>query len=128
MKLAAPIPLIAAFLMGLSYVIDISFGSFRGILLTITWVSCGVLYVSYFFKNSGRPDLQNAAIHGAILATVASLIFEIVFWIAGSVQSDNWGISIMGIVFYVIQSAMIGALGAMAGFAYMTEKTGSTIV
>jgi len=124
LKKSAVIPLTAALVMGFSFLLDISFGSFRSLLLTLTWASAGMLFANRICQASEKPDLKNIAIHAAILAGAASLVYEIIAWLSISIENSNWAINIGSIVFYVAESSFIGVLAAAAWVAYQHEKEG----
>lgn len=122
LKKAALYPSIAAIVIALCGILGINFGSFQGLILMAIWIAAGILYTHHLLKTVGKPNLINTALHGALLAGSICLAYELITWVAYSIKMSNWSINLGGIILYVIQSAIIGLLAAVAWIAYRTDK------
>jgi len=119
---AGAVPLIVAAALGLFRLISISLGVLGGIAFTLVWAFCGVWYARAAIQSGARLFVTDLALNGAIMGLVASVVYSLVYWIAAALRSNGYTLDVVGLLFGAIADAIVAALGAVAWYAYTTEK------
>jgi len=120
---SAPIPVVLAILLGVTPFLNISIGPIQGLVKLAIWVLAGVIYVNNFLPSGEKVSYINVAFNAAILAGVADLIEELIFWIVNTIQGIDYsaiGSSTIATSFF--QAIIVGGLVAVAWLFYKTNQ------
>jgi hypothetical protein len=120
---SAPAPIFLAILLALTPFLDVSLGGLTGLIKLAIWVLAGVIYVGNFVSSGEKVSYINVAFNAAILAGIATLVGELAFWIATSVQGyGSSSVTASSVITPVVQGAIVGAIVAVAWLFYKTNQ------
>lgn len=119
---AAPVPLIATVVMGLLSLLSIRLGVLSGIIFTLLWAFCGAWYAREILRSGERTLAIDLALNGAVLGIAAAIIYSIIVWLAAALRSNGYTLDVVSLLMGALADGIIAALGAIAWYAYQTEK------
>jgi hypothetical protein len=120
LKKLAPISLAIGAGLGVLISIGVYFGGLWGLILIAAWAFCGGLYSNMLLKADSSGEFSNLALNGAILAAIAELAYDILSGIFISIEA--FSVSSFFSLSLFLEAAIVGALGAMAWYAYKKNK------
>lgn len=94
-------------------------GGLWSVLLLAAWAVCGGIYTNAILK-SGSGELINIAVNGAVLAVMCELVYDILSGIIYSIRLNEF-VSLISVSTF-LESIIIGGIGAVAWYAYQTNK------
>ncbi|HPW17774.1 MAG TPA: hypothetical protein PLP83_05280 [Candidatus Aminicenantes bacterium] len=121
---AGKIPVIAAAIGGALWLLGV-LGGLLGVLFWAIALFAGYWYVNLVLKSEAKPPILEVIVNAAILGAVVGLVYAIVTWITISIRFSGilgfayrWGFG--SLLSRVVESAIGGAVGAAAWYAYKT--------
>lgn len=96
------------------------FGGLWSIVLLAAWAISGGLYANTILKSGSGGEYINIAVNGAILAAISELVFDILSSIIYAMRAGEIGSFISVSTF--LEAIIIGAIGAVAWYAYQTNN------
>lgn len=120
---SAPLPIILAIFLGVTPFLNFSLGPLLGLVKLAMAVLAGIIYVNNFLASREKVSYINVAFNAAILAGMASLVGELIYWIVSTVQGYTYGSgNTSTIATSFVQAVIIGALTAAAWLFYKTNQ------
>lgn len=120
LKKLAPICLGIGAVLGVLWSVGGIFGGLWSVLLLAAWAVSGGLYATTFLKSGAAGEYINIAVNGAILAAISELTFDILSSVLYVVRGGEIGTFISVSTF--LEAIIVGAIGAVAWFAYQTNN------
>lgn len=96
------------------------FGGLWSVVLLAAWAFSGGLYANTLLKSGTSGEYVNIAVNGAILAAISELVFDILSSILYAMRAGEIG-SIISVSTF-LEAIIIGAIGAVAWYAYQTNN------
>ncbi|CAG0927128.1 hypothetical protein TFLX_00370 [Thermoflexales bacterium] len=119
---ALPIPLIAAAVLAVLDMLSVSFGIFTSLIYLALWIFCGVWYTQLVLKAGNRPGVINLAVNGALVGAAASFVYQVLIWLERVLRVGGQTVDVAGLLVTLLYVAIIAGLGAVAWFAFQTDK------
>jgi hypothetical protein len=119
---SAPLPIILAVFLGITPFLNFSLGPIQGLIKLAIWILSGILYVNNLLVSGEKVSYINAPFNAAILAGIASLVGELIYWIVSAVQGYSNYANASTIATSFFQAIIIGALTAAAWLYYKTNN------
>lgn len=106
--------------LGVLWSVGIYLGGLWSLLLLAAWAVSGGLYANAMLKAGSSAEYVNIAVNGAILAAISEVVFDV---LSGVIYSLRVGeIRSLFAVSTFLEAIIIGAIGAVAWFAYQTNQ------
>jgi len=106
--------------LGVLWSVGIYLGGLWSIVLLGAWAVSGGLYANTILKSGSGAEYVNIAVNGAILAAITELVFDILSSVIYAMQAGDIGTIISVSTF--LEAIIIGAIGAVAWYAYQTNQ------
>ena len=106
--------------LGVLWSVGIYLGGLWNIVLLAAWAVSGGLYANTILKSGSGAEYVNIAVNGAILAAITELVFDILSSVIYAMQAGDIGTIISVSTF--LEAIIIGAIGAVAWYAYQTNQ------
>src|SRR5512143_394483 len=119
---ALPIPLIAAAVLAVLDMLNVSFGIFTSLIYLAFWIFCGAWYTQLVLKTGRRPGVINLAVNGALVGAAASFVYQVLIWLERVLRVGGQSVDLAGLVITMLYVAIIAGLAAVAWFAFQTDK------
>lgn len=119
---ALPIPLIAAAVLAVLDMLSVSFGIFTSLIYLALWIFCGAWYTQLALKAGNRPGVINLAVNGALVGAAASFVYQVLIWLERVLRVGGQTVDVAGLLVTLLYVAIIAGLGAVAWFAFQTDK------
>ncbi|HSD82400.1 MAG TPA: hypothetical protein VLG46_00985 [Anaerolineae bacterium] len=119
---ALPIPLIAAAVLAVLDMLSVSFGIFTSLIYLALWIFCGAWYTQLVLKAGNRPGVINLAVNGALVGAAASFVYQVLIWLERVLRVGGQTVDVAGLLVTMLYMAIIAGLGAVAWFAFQTDK------
>lgn len=120
LKKLAPICLGIGAGLGVLWSVGIYLGGLWSILLLAAWAVSGGLYANAILKSGAGREYVNIAVNGAILAAISELVYDVLSGVIYSIRAGQVG-SLFSVSTF-LEAIIIGAIGAVAWYAYQTSK------
>jgi len=111
LKKLAPLSIGIGVVLGVLLAIRIPFGGLWGIILTLAWIFCGILYANALVKAGISGEVSALALNGALLAMIAELAYDVLSGILLSIETGS--LSSFFSLSLFLQAGIIGALSAV---------------
>lgn len=119
---ALPIPLLAAAVLAVLDMLSVSFGIFTSLIYLALWVFCGAWYTQLVLKTGNRPGVINLVVNGALIGAAASFVYQVLSWLERVLRVGGQTVDVAGLLVTMLYVAIIAGLGAVAWFAFQTDK------
>ena len=119
---ALPIPLIAAAVLAVLGMLNVSFGIFTSLIYLALWIFCGAWYTQLVLKTVNRPSVINLAANGALVGAAVSFVYQVLTWLERVLRIGGQSVDLAGLLMEMISVGIIAGLGAVAWFAFQTDK------
>ncbi len=119
---ALPIPLIMAAGRAVLNMVNVSFGIFSSLIYLALWIFCGAWYTQLVLRAGQRPGVINLAVNGALVGAAAALVYQVLTWLERVLRIGGQSIDLAGLLMELISVGIIACLGAVAWFAFQTDK------
>lgn len=96
------------------------FGGLWSVVLLAAWAVSGGLYANTLLKSGSDGEYINIAVNGAILAAISELVFDILSSVLYAIRAGE--ITSLISVSTFLEAIIIGAIGAVAWYAYQTNN------
>ena len=120
LKKLAPICLGIGAGLGVLWTVGIYLGGLWGLLLLAAWAVSGGLYANTILKSGLGAEYVNIAVNGAILAAISEVVFDVLSGVIYSIQAGEIG-SLFSVSLF-LEAVIIGAIGAVAWYAYQSNQ------
>jgi hypothetical protein len=119
---AAPVALIVVAVYSLLMALGLSLGVLTGITTLLILIFCGAWYARTVLQAGSQPGVINLALNGAILGAVASVVSDLVAWLARNLRFGGLTLDLIRVLTGLVYVGIIAGIGAVAWYAYKTEK------
>lgn len=120
LKKLAPLCLGIGAGLGVLWSVGIYLGGLWSILLLAAWAVSGGLYANAMLKSGLGGEYVNIAVNGAILAAITEVVYDILSGVIYSMRAGEIG-SLFSVSTF-LEAVIIGAIGAVAWYAYQTNQ------
>ncbi len=117
-----PIPLIAAAVLAVLGVLQISFGALSSLVYLALWLFCGAWYAQSVLRAGARPSVINLAVNGALVGAAAAVVNEVLAWLGRALRFGGETADLGGLLIEMIFVSIIAGIAAVAWFAFQTDK------
>ena len=115
------IPVIAAAVLGATWLLRIYLGYLYSPFLTFLQVFAGGVYMKSILDSGEKPALINAGLNGAVSGAVTITVYILVSWMAQGISNGIYSLDVLSLIINALEGAFLGFLGALSWFAYKTN-------